>query len=164
MISISDIYGFRKALSLAVDAVFTQEEIRTYTAMTPAEFQKARARVEAVPQMGASKGELYVGEGLGSRPGTTHELLRDGVCSLSVVSAAEAIIHEEICASVQFIAATMLTRVNPLLTFHEVMWFSDGGAVEQLHDPKQALFMTKYSYDIQLAIKPTALEAFLAQT
>lgn len=167
MITARNIYGFRTAICVPTAQIFTENELRPYTFLTAPTFQKSRFRVEADLEMGGSKGSLFNHAdfpSLGSRPGTTHELLRDAKLTLDVITQVDADMQEEVIAAVRDIMSTYLTRVNPLLIYHQIEWCSDAGVTGEGEDASAGNYHTMQSYDIQIAILPEALAAYLSQT
>lgn len=162
MITEAQLFDFETVVSDALKTVFTAENLVTRTVSSLPKFQLDRLRIEAFTAMGGSKGKLYVADNFGSVPGTTYETLRKGQCSLTLITQFDNVIHGALRARVRNMAATMNNRLNAVLQYHFISWFSDAGA-SYSEKPNENIKSTKLNFDFEINIIDQAITDFLAQ-
>lgn len=180
MSAITDIYDFLTPTEDAIAAAFKANEIACFTPLGQQkfaedeatlgekerqDFQRPRPRLDIVLHPGPGKGILRPAAGYRITSGHLRE--KAWACSLmiSVITAAEILVHRAYLARVLFLCDTLAHDANAtrLLTHHFLQSIRCQGGTVGYH-PQDGNFETQLTFDVDLSVKEDAWDSLDAQT
>lgn len=149
----SNIYDFSGQIEPAIKAVFTDAEVKAFTAQEAPQFQKERPRVEVVFVKGQGRGQWF------RVPGETapRETAWQGALNLAAISSPDIATHNAFCVKIRNIMATIGQQINGnTLPFHKIQNFFVSGGETPSYTVEDGVYRTDISYNVEVSVQNNA--------
>ena len=155
--SVESVYNIEKELEDAVSTLFS-DLLTTYTAQSPPEFQKARARVEVEAVLGAGKGHLVQA----SQSGFSEDVedAWDATVTVWLVTEADAVTHGSYRAQVRYwmaqLPSLIATGNTTQLVNHCITGPMKHTGSSPTMEPEDGVFHTQMNYQTIVSVHQDA--------